>query len=140
MDSSVERVQVKVSGMTDPRHVVTCNGRKVPLHPTGRPGEFVAGVRFRAWAPFSARHPMMPVQVPLTFDLVDQWNARSVGGCEYHVTHPGGRSYEDFPVNAESAHGRRRERFVPFGHTPGPLDPENEPLGREFPLTLDLQS
>ncbi|MEM8955968.1 MAG: transglutaminase family protein [Verrucomicrobiota bacterium] len=140
VDSSVERVQLKATGMTDPRHVVTCNGRRVPLHPTGRPGEYVAGVRYRAWAPHSALHPTIPIHAPLTFDLVDQWNARSIGGCEYHVSHPGGRSYEDFPVNAQTAQSRRRERFVPFGHTPGPLRPEVEPATREFPLTLDLQT
>jgi len=139
VDSSVERVQVKVEGMTDPRHLVTCNGRQVPLHPTGRSGEYVAGVRFRAWAPHSARHPTIPIHAPLTFDLVDRWNQRSIGGCEYHVTHPGGRSYDDFPVNGPAAQSRRRERFVPFGHTPGPVRPPEEPTSREFPLTLDLQ-
>ncbi|MDF1813975.1 MAG: transglutaminase family protein [Verrucomicrobiales bacterium] len=140
VDSSVERIEVKVSGMTDPRHILTCQQRKVPLSPTGRPGEFVAGVRFRAWAPTSARHPTMDIHSPLTFDLVDLWNERSVGGCEYHVTHPGGRSYEDFPINAYTAQSRRSERFVPFGHTPGTIRPKEEPISKEFPFTLDLQT
>ena len=140
VDSSVERVQVKVTGMTHPRHIVTCNGRRVPLHPTGRAGEYVAGVRFRAWAPFSALHSTIPPHAPLTFDLADLWNERSVGGCEYHISHPGGRSYDDYPVNAQTAQSRRRERFVPFGHTPGLLRPPLEETSREFPLTLDLQT
>ena len=32
VDSSVERLQVKVRHMTDSRHIVTCNGRPLPLH------------------------------------------------------------------------------------------------------------
>ncbi len=140
VDSSVERVQVKVNGMTDPRHILTCNGRQVPLHPTGQEGEYVAGVRYRAWSPYSAMHPTVPTHGPLTFDLVDLWGKRSIGGCEYHVAHPGGRSYADYPVNAYAAEGRRRSRFVPFGHTPGPVEPPVEIINREFPLTLDLQT
>ncbi|MCB1229521.1 MAG: transglutaminase family protein [Verrucomicrobiae bacterium] len=139
VDSSVERVQVLLQNLTDPRHVLSCNGRKVPLHPTGRNGEYVAGVRYRAWSPPSAMHPTIPVNSPLTFDLVDVWNERSIGGCEYHVAHPGGRSYEDFPVNSYAAESRRRTRFVPFGHTPGRVAPPTEVRSLEFPLTLDLQ-
>jgi len=139
VDSSVERVEVKVEGMTDTRHVVACNGRLVPLHPTGTNGEFVAGVRYRAWQPPSALHPTVPVHSPLVFDLVDEWSGRSIGGCTYHVSHPGGRSHDNFPVNAYEAEGRRTSRFVPFGHTPGPLRVAAEARSPEAPLTLDLR-
>ncbi|MBW4048375.1 MAG: transglutaminase family protein [Proteobacteria bacterium] len=139
VDSSVERLQVRVRGMTGSRHAVLCNGRWLPLHPTGVPGEFVAGVRFKAWAPHSALHPGIGAQGPLVFDLVDRWNERAVGGCTYHVSHPGGRSYDTFPVNANEAEARRRARFWEHGHTPGPIVCKAEPLNPDFPLTLDLR-
>ncbi len=139
VDSSVERLQVCVSGLTDTRHVVTCNGRPLPLHPTGVPGESVAGVRFRAWAPPSALHPTIGVHAPLVFDLVDTWSQRAIGGCTYHVSHPGGRSYDNFPVNANSAEARRFTRFVAQGHSPGPIDIVREPLNPKYPMTLDLR-
>ena len=139
VDSSLERLQVLANGMVDPRHVVTCNGRPIPLHPTGTNGQFVAGVRFRAWQPPNCLHPTIGVHVPLVFDLVDTWSGRSVGGCTYHVVHPGGRNYEDFPVNANEAESRRRERFFPFGHTPGPMRVGEERISKEFPFTLDLR-
>ncbi len=139
VDSSVERLQVKVEGLTGDRHLVTCNGRKLPLRSTGVTGEYVAGVRYRAWQPPSCLHPTIPVHAPLTFDLVDTWAGRSMGGCSYHVSHPGGRSFSTFPVNSYEAESRRVARFVPFGHSPGPITVPDEPRDPEAPLTLDLR-
>ena len=139
VDSSVERMQILVRGLTDGRHIVACNGRNVPLHPTGVPGEYVAGVRFRAWSPWSALHPSIKVQAPLVFDLVDVWSGRSIGGCTYHVVHPGGRSEEGSPVNANAAEARRFARFWAHGHTPGPMTVLKEPLNPSMPMTLDLR-
>ncbi|MEO5348400.1 MAG: transglutaminase family protein [Magnetococcus sp. YQC-3] len=121
VDSSLERVQVRVVGMTGERHLLTCNGRRVPLRETGMRGEQVAGVRFRAWQPPSALHPTIGVHTPLVFDLIDTWNGRSLGGCTYYTAHPGGRSHETMPVNSYEAESRRWSRFQEFGHTPGPL-------------------
>jgi uncharacterized protein (DUF2126 family)/transglutaminase-like putative cysteine protease len=139
VDSSVERVQVKVRGLTHPRHVVACNGRRVPLHPTGTNGEFVAGVRYRAWQPPSCLHPTIPVHAPLVLDLFDTWTGTSMGGCQYHVSHPGGRSHEIFPVNASEAESRRKARFFTFGHTPGLAAVAETVTRPEAPLTLDLR-
>jgi uncharacterized protein (DUF2126 family)/transglutaminase-like putative cysteine protease len=139
VDSSVERLQIKVRGLIDPRYVVACNGRKVPLHPTGTNGEFVAGVRYRAWQPPSCLHPTIAPHAPLAFDLIDTWMQRSVGGCMYHVAHPGGRHHETFPVNANEAEGRRIARFFPMGHTPGVIEVPADERQPEFPFTLDLR-
>ncbi|MGO9836273.1 MAG: DUF2126 domain-containing protein [Polyangiaceae bacterium] len=139
VDSSVERVEVKVRGMIGERHLVTCNSRRIPLHPTGTNGEFVAGVRYRAWQPPSALHPTIPVHAPLVFDVLDTWSGRAVAGCSYHVAHPGGRAHEIFPRNGFEAESRRAARFFRFGHTPGSRAiPEPEP-NPQFPLTLDLR-
>ena len=139
VDSSVERLQVKVDGMVDPRHVLTCNGRKLPLHPTGTQGEYVAGVRYRAWQPPSCLHPTIPVDTPLVFDLVDTWMERSLGGCTYHVGHPGGLNPETFPVNAFEAESRRAGRFFKMGHRGGRILAPQEEKNPDFPMTLDLR-
>lgn len=118
VDSSVERVQLRVTGLTKDRHIVTCNGRTVPLSPTGTKGEFVAGVRYKAWQPWSAMHPTIEAQSTLVFDIIDTWNERSIGGCQYHVSHPGGLSYDTPPINSYEAESRRASRFDQIGHTP----------------------
>jgi len=139
VDSSVERLQLKATGLAPDRYVVTCNGRPVPLRPTGTAGEFVAGVRYRAWQPSSALHPTIGIDSPLTFDLVDTWMNRSRGGCQYHVVHPGGVSHAVFPVNALEAESRRLGRFFRMGHTPGRVEAHEPVVSQEFPFTLDLR-
>ncbi len=139
VDSSLERLQVKATGLTSERYLLACNRRTIPMRPTGTAGEFVAGVRYRAWQPSSALHPTIGVHSPLTFDLFDTWMGRSLGGCEYHVMHPGGRNYTSFPVNAFESESRRLARFVRTGHTAGEftLAPTNS--SADFPCTLDLR-
>ena len=139
VDSSLERLQVKATGLPPDRYAITCNGAPLPLRPTGTVGEFVAGVRYRAWQPPSALHPTIGVHTPLTFDIVDRWMKRSLGGCQYHVMHPGGRHYEVFPINAFEAESRRLERFFRIGHSPGTMDVGEARIDPEFPFTLDLR-
>jgi uncharacterized protein (DUF2126 family) len=139
VDSSLERLELLVTGMVDSRHALTVNGQPAALQPTGRVGEYVVGVRYRAWQPPSGLHPTIPVQAPLTIDLVDRWSQRSLGGCQYHVAHPGGRSYETLPVNAYEAESRRLARFFAMGHTPGKMRVPQPQRSVEFPFTLDLR-
>jgi uncharacterized protein (DUF2126 family) len=139
VDASLERLQVKVTGLAPDRYVVTCNGNALPLQPTGVVGEYIAGVRYRAWQPASSLHPTIGVHSPLVFDLLDSWMNLSLGGCQYHVTHPGGRSYDTFPVNAFESESRRLARFARLGHTPGEMHAHEPRRNVEYPFTLDLR-
>ena len=161
VDSSMERLQVRIRGMTDDRHILTCNGRRINLRPTGTLGEFVAGVRYRAWQPWSCLHPTIGVHSPLVFDIIDTWSGCSIGGCSYHVSHYGGRNYSTFPVNALEAEARRitrftddvhtpgaftqpqetkrMARFLPRDFTPGPSVAPPEEENEEYPYTFDLR-
>jgi uncharacterized protein (DUF2126 family)/transglutaminase-like putative cysteine protease len=139
VDSSLERMEVHITGYNDSRYVVTCNGRAIPLQPTGVAGQLVAGVRYKAWNPPSSLHPSIGQHGPLTFDIVDTWMNKSLGGCQYHVVHPGGRNYDSFPVNSFEAESRRLARFFQLGHTPGRMEVPTPVVNREFPFTLDLR-
>lgn len=166
VDSSVERLEVALDGFNPERYHLLCNKTIVPLRSTGTAGSYVAGIRYKAWSPPSALHPTIDTDVPLVFDIYDRWNQRSVGGCTYHVSHPGGRNYETFPVNSFEAEGRRINRFWEYNHsarnveqvkaqtsstvrsashvsseyTTTPLiETKKVPADKEFPYTLDLR-
>jgi uncharacterized protein (DUF2126 family)/transglutaminase-like putative cysteine protease len=139
VDSSVERMEVKVQGIDMDRLKIVCNQRILPLQPTGEPDTYIAGVRYRAWWPPSCLHPTVPLHTPLVFDLWDSRAGRTLGGCTYHVAHPGGRNYETFPINALEAEGRRIARFFPYGHTPGKMSPKIPRENSTMPTTLDLR-
>jgi uncharacterized protein (DUF2126 family)/transglutaminase-like putative cysteine protease len=139
VDSSVERLQARVTGWVPERFTLAVNGAAMPLQPTGTAGEYVAGVRFKAWDPASALHPTVRAQSPLVFDVWDGWSGRSLGGCTHHAAHPGGRNYRTFPVNANEAEARRRARFFPFGHAPGSMPEPRIVASRQHPRTLDLR-
>ncbi len=143
VDSSIERLEVRITGLNQSRYAVTCNGEPLPLQPTGIAGEYIAGVRYKAWNPPSSLHPSIGVHAPLTFDVIDTWMKRSVGGCQYHVAHPGGLNYDTFPINAYEAESRRLSRFFRMGHTPGTIEGIhaniNLAVSQEFPFTLDMR-
>ena len=139
VDSSIERVQAKVTGFSPERYVLACNGAAVPLTPTGRQGEYVGGVRFKAWSPPSSLHPTIGVQSPLVFDLYDSWTGRSLGGATHYVAHPGGRNFDTFPVNANEAEARRKALFHPIGHHVGQMPAPLVVTSQEHPRTLDLR-
>jgi uncharacterized protein (DUF2126 family) len=162
VDSSLERLQVKITGLTDSRYLLLCNGNRIPLQKTKTQGTYVAGVRYRAWQPPSALHPTLEVDTPLVFDVYDTWSQKSIAACKYHVSHPGGRNYDTFPINSFEAEGRRTSRFFDFGHTINQVEPtvsQPMPGGRfvtkieiptnnaprpeipnaEYPFTMDLR-
>jgi uncharacterized protein (DUF2126 family) len=139
VDSTLERIEVRARGLLGDRYAIACNGRRLPLQPTGTQGEHVAAVRYRAWTAPSSLHPTIAAHAPLVFDIVDTWMDRSVGGCQYHVAHPGGINYTTFPVNAYEAEARRLARFFRTGHTPGYLAAPKEERNPNFPFTLDLR-
>jgi uncharacterized protein (DUF2126 family) len=139
VDASLERIQVRVNGVTEGRHIVTVNGVQVPLRSTGVASEQVGGVRFRAWQPPFCLQPQIGVHHPLRFDVIDTWGKRSLGACSYHVWHPGGTGYDEPPLTLFEAAARRAQRFTTEGHAPWPATVQPTEPHPEHPYTLDLR-
>ncbi|MGO8998398.1 MAG: DUF2126 domain-containing protein [Polyangiaceae bacterium] len=139
VDSSMERVEVRVEGLVPERHTVTVNGHALPLRATGVAGEHVGGVRFRAWAPPHSLHPHLGIHHPLRFDVVDTWAKRSLGACGYHVWHPEGRGYAAPPLTRFEASARRAQRFTIEGQSPYPVVARPASAHADAPYTLDLR-
>jgi uncharacterized protein (DUF2126 family)/transglutaminase-like putative cysteine protease len=140
VDSSLERMQVKVTGLTaGSRFVVACNGRRVPLVPTGSAGEAVAGIRYRARRLSAALHPTIPVHTPLVFDLIDTWKTRSIARCMYFSGPPDGTVHTTRPRDAEQASARRLQRFQISDPPSEPILTPEEEKNPVFPMTLDLR-
>ncbi len=148
VDNSMERIQVRLIGaIGEPpqadrlaqRYQVLCNGVPIPLRSTGRVGEYVAGVRYRARPADPSNSPVFSPQVPLTFEVLDTWQRLHLGGAQYHLSSPTGKTYEDLPTSPTEAQARVAERFIPFEG--GPWRDKRPPLAihPDSPHTLDLR-
>jgi uncharacterized protein (DUF2126 family) len=139
VDSSVERVEILADGLVPERHRVLVNGQALPLVPTGKAGQYVGGVRFRAWAPPHSLHPHLGIHHPLRFDVLDTWGKRSLGACAYHVWHPEGRAFDTPPLTRFEAAARRAQRFTVEPALPWPVRPVPSSAHPDAPYTLDLR-
>jgi uncharacterized protein (DUF2126 family) len=139
VDSSVERIEVRVEGLVPERHRILVNGHALPLHPTPTKGEYVAGVRFRAWAPPQSLQAHLGIHHPIHFDVLDTWGKRSLGACAYHVWHPEGRAYDTPPLTRFEATARRAQRFTQAGPLAWPVEAVPAAPHPDTPHTLDLR-